>query len=115
MTEVKIGGAIHPLYFSMLSIEQVLAELKVEDFSELGKVMDSQSVAKSIKFGRVCALAGIQSGYRKLGEKCPFVTSDDLAEAVEHFVELEPAILAFSAAVQQFFKPADDVAPVTGK
>lgn len=115
MTEVKLGGVTHPLYFSMLAIEQVLAELKIEDFSQLGLVMDSQSVAKSMKFGRVCALAGIQSGYRKAGEKCPFVTSDDLADAVDHFIELEPAILAFSEAVQQFFKPADDVAPVTGK
>jgi hypothetical protein len=28
---------------------------------------------------------------------------------------LEPAIIGFTKAVEEFFKPADDVAPVQGK
>lgn len=115
MQQIKIGGVTHPLYFSMLAIEQVFSDLQVDDFAKLGKVMSTKTASNSLKFGRACAFAGIQGGYRKIGEKCPFANIDDLADEVKAFNELEPAIIGFTKAVEEFFKPADDVAPVQGK
>lgn len=115
MQQIKIGGASHPLYFSMLSIEQVFADLQVDDFAKLGSVINTKTASNSLKFGRACAFAGIKGGYRKIGEKCPFADVDDLADEVKSFTELEPAILGFTKAVEEFFKPAEDVAPVQGK
>lgn len=115
MQQITIGGVTHPLYFSMLAIEQVFADLQVDDFAKLGSVMNTKTASNSLKFGRACAFAGIQGGYRKIGEKCPFNNVDDLADEVKAFTELEPAILGFTKAVEEFFKPAEDVAPVQGK
>lgn len=115
MQQIKIGGDIHPLYFSMLAIEQVFADLQVDDFAKLGEVMNTKAASQSLKFGRACALAGIQGGYRKTGEKCPYNSIDQLGDDVKAFSELEPAILGFTKAVEEFFKPADEVAPVEGK
>jgi hypothetical protein len=115
MQQIKIGGASHPLYFSMLAIEQVFADLQVDDFAKLGSVINTKTASNSLKFGRACAFAGIKGGYRKIGEKCPFADVDDLADEVKSFTELEPAILGFTKAVEEFFKPAEDVAPVQGK
>jgi hypothetical protein len=115
MQQIKIGGDSHPLYFSMLAIEQVFSDLQVDDFAKLGKVMSTKTASNSLKFGRACAFAGIQGGYRKIGEKCPFANIDDLADEVKAFNELEPAIIGFTKAVEEFFKPADDVASVQGK
>jgi hypothetical protein len=115
MQQIKIGGVTHPLYFSMLSIEQVFSDLQVEDFAKLGAVMSTKTAGNSLKFGRACAFAGIAGGYRKQGEKCPFVSADALGDEVISFAELEPAIIGFTKAVEEFFKPADDVAPVEGK
>jgi hypothetical protein len=51
MQQIKIGGVTHPLYFSMLSIEQVFSDLQVEDFAKLGAVMSTKTAGNSLKFG----------------------------------------------------------------
>lgn len=89
--------------------------MQVDDFAKLGSVINTKTASNSLKFGRACAFAGIKGGYRKIGEKCPFADVDDLADEVKSFTELEPAILGFTKAVEEFFKPAEDVAPVQGK
>lgn len=103
--KIEIGGVIHPLIFNMRAIESIMHDLDMADFSQLGDSLNSQNIAKSLAFARCCAYYGIKSGYRKSGEKFPFVDIDDFADAIESFAEVEPAIIAFTKAIEDFFKP----------
>lgn len=113
--KIEIGGEIHPLIFNMRAIESIMAELNMDDFSQLGDSLNSQNIAKSLAFARCCAYYGIKSGYRKCGEKFPFVDIDDFADAIESFVEVEPAIIAFTQAIEDFFKPKKGSEEIAGK
>jgi hypothetical protein len=104
MNHIEIGGVQHPLLFNMLAIENVMDEINIQNFEELGLHITSATVSKSLKFSRVCAFHGIKAGYRKKGEKFPFGDIDDLADAIESYFEVEPALLGFTAAVEEFFK-----------
>lgn len=113
--KIEIGGASHPLIFNMRAIESIMSELNMADFSELGDSLNSQNIAKSLAFARCCAYYGIKSGYRKAGEKFPFVDIDDFADAIDSFAEVEPAIVAFTKAIEDFFKPKKGSEDLSGK
>jgi hypothetical protein len=99
--EIVINNQTYPLFFSMLTIEQVMSANKMVDFD---KLQESQSVAESMKFARDCAFFGIASGLKKVGKKSPFHSSDEIGELVESFEDLQPAIEAFTQSVTGFFQ-----------
>lgn len=99
--EIIINNQTYPLFFSMLTIEQVMSANKMVDFDAL---QDTQNVSESMKFARDCAFYGIASGLKKVGKKSPFHSSEEIAEAVESFDDLQPAIDAFTQSVTGFFQ-----------
>lgn len=74
---------------------------KMVDFEAL---QESQDLGQSLKFARECAFYGIASGMKKQGKKSPFHSSEEIAEAVESFEDLQPAIEAFTQSVTGFFQ-----------
>lgn len=99
-TEIKIGGASHPLLFNMNSLRNVMQLAGMENFADLNMQKD---LAKSMDFALACAFYGILEGYEAKGEKTPFKTVDKLGAAIRKFSELAPALDAFTAAVTDFF------------
>ena len=85
----------------MLTIEQVMSANKMVDFESL---QQTQNVSESMKFARDCAFFGIASGMKKIGKKSPFHSSEEIAEAVDSFEDLQPAIEAFTESVTGFFQ-----------
>jgi hypothetical protein len=85
----------------MLTIEQVMSANKMVDFESL---QETQNVSESMKFARDCAFFGIASGLKKIGKKSPFHSSEEIAEAVDSFEDLQPAIEAFTESVTGFFQ-----------
>ena len=71
------------------------------DFESL---QQTQNVSESMKFARDCAFFGIASGMKKIGKKSPFHSSEEIAEAVDSFEDLQPAIEAFTESVTGFFQ-----------
>ena len=98
---ITLDGKDYPLFFSMLTIEAVMAENKMMDFDSL---QENQNVAESMKFARDCAFYGIASGLKKEGKKSPCHSSEEIAEKVESFSDLQPAIDAFTESVSGFFQ-----------
>ena len=99
--EIKINNKTYPLFFSMLTIEQIMTSNKMIDFDGL---QGSQNVAESMKFARDCAFYGIASGLKKEGKKSPFHSSEEIGEVIESFEELQPALDAFTESVTGFFQ-----------
>jgi hypothetical protein len=99
--EIVINSQTYPLFFSMLTIEQVMSANKMVDFESL---QETQNVSESMKFARDCAFFGIASGLKKIGKKSPFHSSEEIAEAVDSFEDLQPAIEAFTESVTGFFQ-----------
>jgi hypothetical protein len=99
--EIVINNQSYPLFFSMLTIEQVMSANKMVDFESL---QQTQNVSESMKFARDCAFFGIASGMKKIGKKSPFHSSEEIAEAVDSFEDLQPAIEAFTESVTGFFQ-----------
>jgi hypothetical protein len=99
--EIVINNQSYPLFFSMLTIEQIMAANKMVDFESL---QQTQNVSESMKFARDCAFFGIASGMKKIGKKSPFHSSEEIAEAVDSFEDLQPAIEAFTESVTGFFQ-----------
>ena len=85
----------------MLTIEQVMSANKMVDFDAL---QDTQNVSESMKFARDCAFYGIAAGMKKLGKKSPFHSSEEIAETIDSFDDLQPAIEAFTQSVSGFFQ-----------
>lgn len=78
-----------------------MAANKMVDFESL---QQTQNVSESMKFARDCAFFGIASGMKKIGKKSPFHSSEEIAEAVDSFEDLQPAIEAFTESVTGFFQ-----------
>jgi len=101
MQEITIGGKKHPLFFNMVAIERVMQSQDIQNFDQLAT--SGQGVAKSLSFARFCAFYGVQAGYKKIGEKCPFADAEAIAEEIESLEEISPALAAFTEAVSKFF------------
>jgi len=101
MQEIQIGDKKHPLFFNMVAIERVMQGADVQDFDQLAQ--SGQGLAKTLSFARLCAFYGIQAGYKKIGEKCPYKDAEELAEDVTALSEVSPALNAFTEAVSKFF------------
>lgn len=101
---IKLDGKEYPLFFSMLTIEAVMSANKMMDFDAL---QAEGNVAESMKFARDCAFYGIASGLKREGKKSPFHSSEEIAEKVEAFEDLQPAIDAFTKSVNGFFQPKE--------
>ena len=99
-TEIKIGGASHPLLFNMNSLRNVMELVGMESFADLSIQKD---LAKSMDFALACAFYGIIEGYEAKGEKTPFASVQQLGASIKKFSELAPALDAFTAAVTDFF------------
>ena len=115
MNTISIGGVHHPLFFNMRAIESIMTEFNLADFAQLGENMSENNIGHSLKFARCCAYYGIKSGYKKQGQKFPFVDIDDFADAIESFSEIEPVIAQFTKAVEEFFKPREGTSETVGK
>jgi hypothetical protein len=99
--EIIINEKTYPLFFSMITIEQIMAANKMVDFEAL---QANQNVSESLKFARDCAFYGIASGLKKEGKKSPFHSSEEIGELISSFDDLQPAIDAFTHSVTGFFQ-----------
>lgn len=99
-TEIKIGGAMHPLLFNMNALRDVMQFAGMENFADLNMQKD---LAKSMDFALACAFYGIVEGYEAQGKKTPFASTHKLGASVKRFTELTPALDAFTTAVTDFF------------
>ena len=89
------------MFFNMVAIERVMQGADIQDFDQLAQ--SGQGLAKTLSFARLCAFYGIKSGYKKIGEKCPYKDAEDLAEDITNLAEVNPALNAFTDAVRAFF------------
>lgn len=101
MQELNIGGKKHPLYFNMVAIERTMQGADIQNFDQLAQT--GQGMANTLAFARLCAFYGVQAGYKKIGEKCPYKDAEELAEDVTSLSEVTPALNAFTEAVSKFF------------
>jgi hypothetical protein len=113
MKQITIGGKAHPLYFSMVAIERVMADHNIQDFDQLVQ-NNGQGLANTLAFARSCAWHGLRGGYRKINERLPWANEEDLAEEFSRLAELTPALEGFTEAVQAFFMQPDDQPEVEG-
>ncbi|MGA0948065.1 MAG: hypothetical protein ACO3SH_06475 [Candidatus Puniceispirillaceae bacterium] len=107
MKQIKIGETAHPLFFSMVAIERIMAEHNIQDFDQLAQ-NNGQGLANTLAFARSCAWHGIRGGYKKINERMPWQHPDDLAEEFTRLAELTPALEGFTNAVQAFFMQPDE-------
>jgi len=99
--KIEINKIEYPLFFNMTAIESVMQAAGMQDFSSFG---ENQDLVKSLKFSRDCAFYGIKAGCKRNKIDMPFKTSDELGDEIESFVELNPAVEAFTKAVGDFFQ-----------
>ena len=106
-TTIKIGGAEHPLLFNMNSLRNVMQLAGMETFADLNLQKD---LAKSMDFALSCAFYGILEGYEAQDKPTPYPTVQKLGAAIKKFQEINPALEGFTAAITEFFAPADEAA-----
>ena len=106
-TTIKVGGAGHPLLFNMNSLRNVMQRAGMETFADLNLQKD---LAKSMDFALSCAFYGILEGYENEGKPTPYPTVQKLGAAIKKFQEISPALEGFTAAITEFFAPADEAA-----
>ena len=106
-TTIKIGGAEHPLLFNMNSLRNIMEVAGMETFNDLSL---QQDLGKSMDFALNCAFYAILEAAENEGKPTPFATVQKLGAAIKKFQELTPAIEGFTAAITEFFAPADEEA-----
>ena len=99
--EIILNNQTYPLFFSMATIERIMLANKMTDFAKLA---ETPNMAESMKLARDCAFFGAQSGCRKNKIDFPYTSSDDIAEVIESFNDLEPALNGFTVAIESFFR-----------
>lgn len=107
MQKLNINGKDYPVYFDLLAIETVCQALGDDDINKVAASLGSANgkmsdVSKAIKLSRACVLAGIEGGYRKIGEACS-INEQWLLENVKSVPEILPAVEMFSTAFAGFF------------
>ena len=102
-TTIKLGGAEHPLLFNMNSLRNIMEVAGMETFADLNLQKD---LAKSMDFALSCAFYGILEAYENEGK--PYPTVQKLGAAIKKFQEISPALEGFTAAITEFFAPADE-------
>jgi hypothetical protein len=105
MEQIEINGSKHPVYFDWLAIENVSEFVGDNSLDATAKKLNSY--VQSLKFTRFVAFEGIKCGYRKIGEPCPFASSDELAEAVKNYSELGSIVGIYTTAVSEFYASED--------
>ena len=78
-TEIKIGGASHPLLFNFNALRNVMQVAGMETFADLNVQKD---LAKSMDFALSCAFYGILEGYEAQGKTTPFPTIQKLGASI---------------------------------
>ena len=79
----------------------------METFADLNLQKD---LAKSMDFALSCAFYGILEGYEAQDKKTPYPTVQKLGASIKKFQEISPALEGFTAAITEFFAPADEEA-----
>ena len=79
----------------------------METFADLNLQKD---LAKSMDFALSCAFYGILEGYEAQDKKTPFASVQKLGAAIKKFQEISPALEGFTAAITEFFAPAEESA-----
>ena len=79
----------------------------METFADLNLQKD---LAKSMDFALSCAFYGILEGYEAQDKPTPYPTVQKLGAAIKKFQEISPALEGFTAAITEFFAPADEEA-----
>lgn len=105
MDKIEIDGKQHPVFFDWLAIENVSEFVGDNSLDSTAKKLNTY--VQSLKFTRFVAFEGIKCGYRKIGETCPFNSSDELAEVVKSYSEISPVISIYTKAVSEFYSNED--------
>lgn len=102
-TTLTISGKEYPIRYTMAAIQRALKQMNVKP-SELAAKAVSPDMADIMDFSLSVAWAGLVSGYKLQypAHPVPFVSPEELAEAIESLQELNPAIELFSAAWLKF-------------
>lgn len=100
MNQIEIGGVQHPLLFNMNAIKNIMQVAGMENFDDLTIQRD---LAKSMDFALACAFYGILEGYEDQDQETPFRSIQKLGAKIKRFIELSPALDAFTQAATDFF------------
>ena len=92
----------HPCSFGWLEIEKVSESIGHDSIDTTASAMGG--LVSKLKFTRDVAFIGIDAGYRKKCEACPFSNSDELAETVAVYAELMPYVEEYTKAVASFYQ-----------
>jgi len=77
----------------------------METFADLNLQKD---LAKSMDFALSCAFYGILEGYEAQDKKTPYPTVQKLGASIKKFQDISPALEGFTAAITEFFAPAEE-------
>lgn len=105
MIDLELNGKKHPIHFGWLELETISESIGNKSPEETANNMPT--LASSMKFNRVVLFEGLKGGYRKIGEVCPFQTADEIAEVVESFTQVMPALEYYIKRQAEFFAVED--------
>lgn len=107
MNEIQLGEKKHPIAFDWLAFEAIAGSLGYDSPDVIGT--DLQKLASQLPFNRVVLFEGLKCGYRKIGEKCPFESSNDVVELIESLLQVAPVLGAFTEGLVKFYGAGEAV------
>jgi len=102
MIEVLIAERKHPVHFGWLELETI--SLSIGHKSPDDTANNIVNLVNNLQFTRLVAFEGVKAGYRKIGEACPFKTSEDLVDEVKNITEINPIIEEWVKRQAEFYQ-----------
>jgi hypothetical protein len=101
MEHITIAGKDYPVLFNMATFRAIMRELKA-DLQGLAQKQTGPNIADTIDFMLAVAYNGMKTAAVKNESTLPFNSSDELAMHVTSVQELDPALVAYTAAWNEF-------------
>lgn len=98
--KIEINGVEHPMFMGLNAVTNIMQAMQWDDFSKLAEVVNPVVL---LKLSKHAAFEGIANACRIQGEDNPFTNADHLADAIQSFDELSPAVGMFTEACKSFF------------
>ena len=98
--KINITGNDYPIFMGLNAVTNIMKAMQWDDFTKLSEVVNPLVL---MKLSKHAAFEGISNACRIQGENNPFTDADHLADAIQSFDELSPAVEMFTEACKSFF------------
>lgn len=88
------------MFMGLNAVQRVMEDMQWDDFSKLSEVVNPVVL---LKLSKHSAFHAIANGCRVQNAENPFENADHLADTIESFDELRPAVDLFTEACKGFF------------